>query len=673
HSVELQASNQYKSEFLANMSHELRTPLNSLLILAGLLAKNKQGTLTEDQVDSAQVIQKSGQHLLQLINDILDLSKIEAGHMDVTIAPTEIPLLSQALQQRFTPLVKEKSLDFNVVMVNELPDDFKTDAQKLEQILTNLISNAIKFTQQGEIRLEVSYQKEAELFPGQPYCVCFSVIDSGIGIAKEQQERIFGAFQQVDGSNRRKQGGTGLGLSIALAYAHILGGHLKCQSKMGKGSQFDLYIPEVPPVNQIMSYHAPAITEPEYHESISNEPVSAAPFPDDRDDIGSDDLVILVLEDDIEFAKILYREAKQKGYKCIVSDDAESTLKLALQHQVSGILLDFCLPNMDGKAFLDKMKRIPAIRYIPVHVISVLEDTKDYWKQGVVGYLTKPVSQAQIVEALDCISQFSPTAIRHLLIVEDDKDTQQALVKLLRNDNVEIDTASTVKDALQVLKTEHCDCLILDIGLPDGSGFDLLDAIELETNLKLPPLIVYTAKELTPEETQNLRQYTDSIIIKTKHSTERLKDETALFLHQAREKKVEPALEAELLVEFSNKTLLLVDDDMRNSLALNKVLKELGIIVTMVTSGQDALDKLAEDNIFNWVIMDIMMPDMDGYETMRRIRAQDRFKYLPLLAITAKAMKGDKEKCLEAGASDYLSKPIDINKLTQLLHVWISK
>lgn len=421
-SVELEVSNKYKSEFLANMSHELRTPLNSLLILSGLLAKNKEGTLTEDQVDSAQIIQKSGRHLLQLINDILDLSKIEAGHIDLMVAPTKILLLSQSLQEFFAPLVNEKSLDFNVVMAKKLPDFLDTDAQKLEQILINLISNAIKFTQQGEIRLEISYLKEAELFPEQSNCVCFSVIDSGIGIAKDQQERIFSAFQQIDGSSRRKHGGTGLGLSIALAYTHKMGGHLKCQSKLGKGSQFDLYIPEVQPVKQITTRHIPApITEHEHYTSIGNKPVSPVLFSDDR------------------------------------------------------------------------------------------------------------------------------------------------------------------------------------------------------------------------------------------------------------EEKDKPVLEAKLLLELSNKTLLLVDDDMRNSLALKKVLKELGIIVTMVASGQAALDKLAEDNVFNWVIMDIMMPDMDGYEAIRRIRAQDQFKHLPLLAVTAKAMKGDNEKCLGAGASDYLSKPIDINKLTQLLHAWISK
>jgi len=673
-SVAVETSNQYKSEFLANMSHELRTPLNSLLILAGMLAKNKEGTLTEDQVDSAQIIKNSGEHLLQLINDILDLSKVEAGHMEVTIAPTQIPLLKQSLQQRFNPLAKEKSLDFNIVTVSDLPATLKTDAQKLEQVLTNLISNAIKFTSQGEVRLEISYQQQPELFPENAACLCFSVIDNGIGIARQQQEKIFGAFQQIDGSSSRKEGGTGLGLSIALAYAHLLGGHLKCQSELGKGSQFDLYIPEHPPVNQITTYQSSkSSTDTEQVKIISNKPVSPAPFHDDRNDIVADDLVVLILEDDIEFAKILYREAKEKGFKCIVSDDAESSLQLALQHQVSGILLDFCLPDMDGKTFLDKMKRIPAIRYIPVHVISALQDTKDYWQQGVVGYLTKPVSQTQIVEALNCLKQFSPSAIRHLLIVEDDKNTQQALHKLLSNENVDIHTVNTVKGALQSLKTEHYDGLILDIGLPDGSGFDLLAAIEQESSLTVPPLIVYTNKDLSVDDTQQLRQYTDSIIIKSEHSTERLKDEAALFLHQAKEKKHEPVLEGELLAEFNNKTLLLVDDDMRNSLALRKALQELGIKVIMAASGQGALNKLAENNAFNLVIMDIMMPEMDGYETMRRIRAQDQFTHLPIIAITAKAMKGDKEKCLQAGANDYLSKPIDMDKLTQLIHLWMNK
>ncbi len=670
---ELEESNRYKSEFLANMSHELRTPLNSLLILAQLLADNEQGGLSADQVESAQIIKSSGQHLLRLINEILELSKVEAGYMIPTFSEVNMAALIKLLQQRFDPLAKEKQLQFQIMQLTELPKTFVSDGQMLDQILTNLLGNAIKFTQQGKVSLSIDFVLVNEGNDGARQWLQFDVSDTGIGIPDQQMDNIFSAFHQVDGGFSRRYGGTGLGLSIASAYAELLGGRIELKSKVNEGSTFSLLLPMNIPGNKVIeSKEAHKPTSVELAE-LNDFSISEPPFTDDRSIIDVDDSVVLVLEDDAKFAKILYQQVKAQGYKCIVSSDAESTMLLVKAYPISGIILDLCLPGMDGKEFLTRLNATPDIQHIPIHVISVMDDDGECWKEGVVGYLTKPVTQQQINDALRVLKHFEIDGPRRVLIVEKDEGQQKELSVLLENERATISISSTIEEAVDMIKGHTFDCIILGVEFIESNGLSLLDEIVENKTIKQPLIIVYTFRELSDEAKQVLKHYEERIVIHHQKSPERLKDEVTLFLHQVKCKKQEGDmfLAYNSDMRLSGKSVMIVDDDMRNSYALAKALRGAGIKVVINSSGQDALNLLSEGAEVDIVLMDIMMPEMDGFETIKKIRSQEKFEKLPIIAVTAKAMPEDKAHCLQAGANDYLVKPIDLNQLMTMIRAWI--
>ncbi len=683
----LEEASRYKSEFLANMSHELRTPLNSLLILAKMLADNDEENLNEDQVESASVIYDSGTHLLNLINDILDLSKIEAGRMDVVKETFFIAELAKSMEARFTHMAKVKGILFNVTGLDISLLSLITDGVKLQQILTNLIGNALKFTSEGSVTLDFSVIKNNE----HDQQIAIAVIDTGIGIEETKQAAIFEAFQQEDGSINRNFGGTGLGLSISMAYSKLLGGHVQLKSKKGIGSTFTLMLPlNEQPIEDVV------IQEPKplkLVEGVKNNPeiaeekkqswvISPPPFTDDRERLKTELPLLLVVEDDPKFSRILYKEAQKQGYQCLVAPDAESGLILLDKHKVMGILLDLSLPRMDGKEFLKRVMDNNELEDIPVHIISALGRSGDELEQGAVGYFTKPVNQSQIAIALGRLMNTHCSSIAQVLLIEGDEASRLEMMTLLMNENIKITEACHAAEATEYLKTKEFNSIILGLNLPDQSGFEWLDEAANNDDFILPPVIIYSGRNLSLEEESHLKHYTESIIIKSSRSAERLLDEVSLFLNSVkRTKQKTPNIQKKInksqsdgkgeTPELKNKRVLAVDDDMRNTFALSKVLRNRGMVVEMASSGKLALQKLNDQELFDIVLMDIMMPDMDGYETMQAIRKIARFKNLPIIAVTAKAMKGDKEKCLEAGANDYLSKPIDIEKLQTTMLTWV--
>lgn len=669
-SRQLEISSRYKSEFLANMSHELRTPLNSLLILSKDLAENKQNNLSRDQVESAEIIYKSGHDLLILINEVLDLSKIEAGKMTVNIEQIRLRDFVDSLQRNFKVQTGQKGLALALDYANDVPEFISTDVQRLEQVLKNLMSNAIKFTHEGSITISVKKQ------PGE--YVELSVTDTGIGIPEDKQMAIFEAFQQADGGTARKYGGTGLGLSISRELARLLGGRITLTSQPGKGSTFTLTIP----------YELPEVQVPE-SASRKETPKPAAvissgrffDYPtieDDREQMQDDDKVVLIIEDDLKFAGILLKQAHAKKFKCIAAATGEDGLALAMQYKPQAIVLDLDLPGMSGFEVLAELKATPALRHIPVHIMSVNERTLEPIKEGAVEYITKPVDKKELEEAFNRIENFISRKIKNLLIIEDDANSRTAIRKLIGNGDVKTFEAETGEQALHIVQESHIDCIVLDIGLPDMTGFDFIYKLENLPGIHIPPIIIYTGKDLSREENEELQKHTETIIIKGVKSEERLLDETALFLHRTISDL--PASKQRIITDlydkesiFTRKKILLVDDDMRNVFALSKVLKERGMEVVKAENGLKALEALNKDPDIHLVLMDIMMPEMDGYEAMRKIRAQDRFRHLPVIALTAKAMKDDKQKCIDAGANDYITKPVDLERLLSLLRVWLSK
>jgi tubulin-specific chaperone A len=682
---ELKLASKYKSEFLANMSHELRTPLNSLLILARMLADNEGENLTEDQAESARVIYSSGNDLLILIDDILDLSKVEAGKMVFSIEPMPLTDLVSTVHTRFAHVAEEKGLDLNVTLADDLPDSIETDSQRVNQIVKNLLSNAFKFTNEGSVSVDV-YRPGADtdlsqsgLDPGQS--VAIAVADTGIGMTPKQREIVFEAFQQADGSTSRQYGGSGLGLSISRELATRLGGQIALESEAGKGSTFTLYLPIAGPADE-GEQESGAEEQPErVSPAQSPRPAPArhpglpahGPFlPDDRENLKAGDRVLLIVEDDPKFARVVCDYAREKGFKCLTAGDGRTGLELVEVHRPNAVILDLNLPDISGWEVLDILKRDPDTRHIPVHIMSVEAEVLDAYRRGAMGYLTKPVSREDLDEAFQSIERFLSREIKTLLLVEDDAAARHSITKLLGGSDVQIVEADCGQAALDLLETQRFDCMIVDLNLPDMSGFRVLN----EMNADQCPVIVYTGRDLTPEEHTELTKYADSVIVKGVKSPERLLDETALFLHrvvadmpQAKQQTIKRLYDGD--VQLEGKKVLIVDDDMRNSFALSKLLSDKGIDVQIAQSGQKALDLLAERPDIDLVLMDIMMPVMDGYETTRRIRAQRRFRTLPILALTAKAMKGDREKCLEAGASDYLPKPVDVDRLFSMLRVWL--
>jgi CheY-like chemotaxis protein len=671
------------------MSHELRTPLNSLLILARMLADNDRGNLTEEQVESAQIIHSGGQDLLNLINDILDLSKVESGKMLFNFEPMSPADLAAMAAAQFGPLAEEKGLELKLTLADELPTTIQTDPQRLKQILRNLLSNAFKFTNAGQIELKI-YRPDDEidwsgsgLDPGQTMAI--SVTDTGIGITAEQQKIIFEAFQQADGSTSRHFGGTGLGLSITRAMVAKLGGLIAVDSEAGRGSTFTLYLP----IGGVASEVAEKPEEPPLDAASGNgrkptslsNPTSASPKPqpslaDDRVEVKPGDKILQVIEDDPNFAKILCDFSHKKGFKCLIAGTGQTGLAMVKEYQPEAIILDLNLPDLSGWAILETLKNDPATRHIPVHIMSVEEEVLDAYRKGAIGYLTKPVSRADLEKPFEKIEQFISREIKNLLLVEDDANSRRSIIKLLQGSDVQITEANRGQAALDLLRTHHFDCIILDLSLPDMTGFEVLSKMNGQNRETRSPVIVYTGRDLTPEENLELTKYADSVIVKGVKSPERLLDETALFLHRVvadmpadKQHTIKQLYSEDKLLQ--GKKILIVDDDVRNSFALSKLLTDKGIIARIAQDGQQALELLAEDPEIDLVLMDIMMPVLDGYETTRQIRARQEFNSLPILALTAKAMKGDREKCLAVGANDYLPKPIDVDRLFSMLRVWL--
>ncbi|WP_296948325.1 response regulator [uncultured Massilia sp.] len=673
--LELERASRYKSEFLANMSHELRTPLNSSLILAKLLADNAGGNLDEEQVRFAQTIYSAGNDLLNLINDILDISKVEAGKLE--LVPEDIPLRRtiEGLARVFEPLAQQKDLDFVLTVEPDVPAAIHTDRQRLEQILKNLLSNAVKFTDKGRVALTVGASGEG--------WIQFSVQDSGIGIAADQQEKIFDAFHQADGTINRRFGGTGLGLSISRDLTGLLGGTLTVASTPGEGSTFTLSLPRngavaatppapqrvhaAPPVRQSAPVQAP---EPQAQED------GIPAFADDRAQAASGRRTVLVVEDDPEFARILYGLAHDMEFRCLVAHRAQEGLELAAAEGPDAILLDIRLPDGSGLSVLQQLKDNPATRHIPVHVVSSQENGGEALHLGAIGYALKPTSREQLEDVFRKLKDKSSQTVKRVLLVEDDERQRDSVVQLVSDTDVEIAAVGTGEEALHLLRTQIFDCMIIDLKLPDMQGNELLQRMSMEELCSFPPVIVYTGRNLTRDEEAELLKYSRSIIIKGARSPERLLDEVTLFLHKV-ESKLSSERQSMLKTVrgrdrvFEGRTILLVDDDVRNVFALTSALEQRGAQVVVGRNGFEAIARLDENDAIDLVLMDVMMPGMDGLEATRRIRQDKRFARLPIIAITAKAMKDDQEQCLAAGANDYLAKPIDLTRLYSLMRVWM--
>lgn len=679
---ELARASQYKSDFLANMSHELRTPLNSLLILSRNLADNEDGNLDEDQVESARVIHESGSNLLRLINDILDLSKIEAGKMNVVGENLQLRYFAQSLIRHFKAMASEKGLEFDVDIAEGTPETIHTDGARLEQIANNLLGNAFKFTREGSVRVEITRPSPrlATSF-GLPAdrSIAITVTDTGIGIPRDKLDHIFGTFEQMDASTSRKYGGSGLGLAIARKLAALLGGGIAVESVVDSGSTFSVVLPEhlvTANTHDASLAVLPSVPEPaqdiEQAAPVSSMPSGTMPkpwIPDDRDQIRDGDTVILAIEDDPVFARTLVDMIRRKGYRALAAGDGESGLYLAREFRPTGVLLDVMLPGIDGWAVIERLKQDLQTRRIPVHFISAAEDTAKARDFGAVGFLTKPVERDAVLAAFERLLQSAETGKRRMLLVDDDEDSRLAISRLIASDKVDIIEAQSGEEALELLDNEAFDCIVLDLGLPGISGFDFLEIISQQPGSP-PPIVIHSGRELTREESTKLREYTDSIVIKGTRSLERLLDEVSLFLHSVR-RNAGTRVVRDIDSGLSGRTVLVVDDDMRNVFALSKILREKGLNVVMAQDGQKALRQIEDNDAIEIVLMDIMMPGMDGYETMREVRKHPQHVKLPIIAVTAKAMAGDRDKCLEAGANDYLAKPIDIDKLLSMMRIWL--
>ncbi|KAB2689468.1 response regulator [Brucella pseudogrignonensis] len=673
---ELERSSQYKSDFLANMSHELRTPLNSSLILAKLLADNPDENLTQEQVKYARTIQSSGNDLLNLINDILDLSKIEAGHVEIHPEVTPLARMANGLRQLFDPLAQEKKLDFEIKIEEAIPRSFETDPQRLEQILKNLISNAIKFTDRGKVVLAIAADGDDKIL--------FSVSDSGIGISAEQLKSIFEAFHQADSTISRRYGGTGLGLSISRQLARLLGGSIRVESTPGQGSCFTLTLPlKHGGLDAAVAQAAAPAPAEELPASEQSTIALPRPLDDDRDAITGDKRVLLVIEDDETFAAIVRDLSREMGFHSVVARTAEEAVRVAREFLPNAIVLDVGLPDQSGLSVLDRLKNDVQTRHIPIHVISAGDHTRTAFSLGAVGYLTKPVSREQLVGVLNKLEAKLEQQMHRVLIVEDDERQREAVSKLLGSRDVETVTAGNAAECLDLLRKQTFDCMVLDLSLPDASGFSLLETLSSESAYSFPPVIVYTGRELSPESEQRLRRYSKSIIIKGAKSPERLLDEVSLFLHQIiselppeQQKMIRRARHRDALLE--GRRILVVEDDIRNVYALTNILEPRGAQVLIARNGQEALDALDRstanpDAAIDLVLMDVMMPVMDGLTATRHIRQNPSFKKLPIITLTAKAMPDDQQRCIEAGANDYMAKPLDVDKLLSLVRVWMPK
>jgi HAMP domain-containing protein/CheY-like chemotaxis protein/signal transduction histidine kinase len=689
---QLALTSKYKSEFLANMSHELRTPLNSMLILSRQLAENGEENLSTKQVQFAETIHSSGSDLLSLINDILDLSKIESGMMGIEVSDVLIDEVTEQIGRSFHQLAQDKNIGFVVERAENVDPMLKTDDKRLQQILMNLLSNAFKFTEQGNVVLKVEKARPGERFfldslNRAPEVLAFSVSDTGIGIPADKQRIIFEAFQQADGTTSRKYGGTGLGLSISREIARLLGGEIRVTSVPGEGSTFTLFLPREyvaaravapadrkPTVKEMEAAWTPAETF-NLEALLLND---QSPVMDDRLEIQEGDRVVLIVEDDTKFVNILVDLAHEKGFKCLVAPTGTVALALAHKYNPVAITLDIRLPDRDGWTILDRLKHDPRTRHIPVHIISVEAHRRRALRLGALTHLQKPVTNGALEKTFDDLKDFLARDARELLLVEDDDAQRMSLVELIGNGDVRTTAVGTGKEALRRLKTQKFDCMVLDLKLPDMTGFDLIEKLHNEQGSPNLPIIVYTGKELTRKEEIQLRRVATSVIIKEADSPERLLAETALFLHRVEADLPEP--KRRMLEQLNRRDpvlagrkVLIVDDDVRNIFALTSALESYNMKVVHAENGQRGIELLKATPSVEAVLMDIMMPEMDGYEAIAAIRQMESFNSLPIIALTAKAMKADRDHCLEVGASDYISKPLDIDQLLSLLRVWLSK
>jgi signal transduction histidine kinase/DNA-binding response OmpR family regulator/CHASE3 domain sensor protein len=682
--TELERASRYKSEFLANMSHELRTPLNSSLILAKLLADNKDGNLNAEQVKFASTIYSAGNDLLALINDILDLSKIEAGKVELHAESLSVARLIEPVARTFEPISRQKQITF-VQSIDTPKALLETDAQRVQQILRNLLSNAFKFTEQGSVTLSATDTGDG---------FAFRVRDTGIGIATAHQNAIFDAFQQADGTTNRRFGGTGLGLSISRDLAHMLGGDLRVESELGQGSTFTLTLPksfkpsssaDLRSLPSLSSTSAKAATpSPTPASARAPAPAPVAPeselpaFHDDRDALDPQRLLLLIIEDDVRFAEILARLAKELSFQYLVAHTAEEGVRLASQYLPAAIILDMNLPDRTGLTVLDRLKQSGATRHIPVHVMSVEDYSQMALSMGAAGYLLKPVKREELLDVFSSLKErFS--RMRRLLVVEDDAVQRDAVVQLLSTEDVEIVAVSTVAEARERLGAGAFDCVVTDLSLPDASGFELLERMAEDEAHPFPPVIVYTARSLTADEEQKRRRFSSSIIVKGVRSPERLLDEVTLFLHQVEAKL--PAVQQRMLrvvrdreAAFNGRKVLVAEDDVRNIFALSSILEPKGAKLLIARNGREAIEQLERTPDIDLVLMDIMMPEMDGLQAMREIRKSNaKFSKVPIIALTAKAMSDDRDVCIRAGANDYIAKPLNVEILLSLVRVWLHK
>ncbi len=681
---ELDASSRYKSQFLANMSHELRTPLNSIMVLSKVLQENIEGNLTEDQVESTRMISNSGSDLLALINDILDLSKIEAGKLQLDVVDFAITDLVRDLDRTIRPLMAAKGLKFEVRLAESAPRSIRSDRMRLQQILRNLLSNAHKFTMVGSVTLvieSVPATSEAGIpaapsspsSPATPNLVAFRVRDTGIGIKPGDHELVFQAFRQVDGTLSRKFGGTGLGLSISVDLARALGGQIRLESELGKGSEFTLLLPATLAIGNSRQ-GAPGSLAGATRSGETSEPSASPSANDDRSALRPGDRTVLFIEDDASFAAALIKLGRSMGLKCMVAENGETGLELAGQYRPHGIVLDLHLPGIDGREVLRRLKGSPPTRSIPVHVVSAVDGADRICAHDAVTFLQKPVTADRLRGLLASIlEQGGPTRSLPILVVEDFEAERVALRRLLEPLGVPIRTCASPAEALELVASVRFSCVILDLVLTTGSGQQFLEQYAETAGPDRAPVIIHTGKDLSREEERELRRHAGSIIIKGEGAEERLLDEVTLFLHPLAEPIRTPKAIVHREKVLAGKTVLVVDDEVRNIFALRQLLASRGATVLVAETGKEALEQVYQAEGIDAVLMDVMMPEMDGIEATRRLRLDPRHKGLPVIALTAKAMMGDREKCLDAGANDYLAKPVDTDELIGLLQIWTSK
>jgi len=683
---ELALTSKYKSEFLANMSHELRTPLNSILVLGQQLSENPEGNLSPKQVEFSRTIHGAGTDLLNLISDILDLSKIESGTVSVQAEEVFFASLLEVVARPFRHEADNRRLTFETYLDPNLGASLVTDAKRVQQVLKNLLSNAFKFTEQGRVRLSVlrasgGWSADHPVLTRAESVIALEVSDTGIGIPAEKQRIIFEAFQQADAGTSRKYGGTGLGLAISRELSNLLGGEIQLKSAAGSGSTFTLFLPQLyvgptgtgtlPVSSQLSSLTLSPLRTPAPDRTQER-------VPDDRESLKNGDNVLLIVEDDLHYARILCDLARDTGFKVLMAASGAEALSLAREYQPTAVSLDVFLPDMLGWTVLNHLKQNPGTRHIPVQMLTLDDDRRHGLSRGAFAFLTKPADRSSLEAAFSRIKHYAAPRRKRLLVVEDDPSEQFSIRELLGSEDIEVQVASTGSQALEVVRDQSFDCMVLDLRLPDMSGFEVLEKLSGQGGAADLPVVVFTGRELSLEEDTRLHELARSVVVKDVESPERLLDETSLFLHRViADLPVEKQKMLDRLHHSDDalvgKKVLVVDDDVRNIFALSSVLERRGMTVLTASTGREAIALLESTDDVAIVLMDIMMPEMDGYQTMQVIRENSAFRRLPIIALTAKAMKGDREKCLEAGASEYLAKPVNTEQLLSALRMWLHR